>query len=479
MQNNFIDYDLEKSSRTWSRLPLDGKKGRLPVFFQEQQDKRIYYTPGFVAMAKRDETNSFEASLTSMTTAKYGEISSQLLKHASQTLRNVEESLSRPFLPVCLTIYPSNKCNLHCSYCFSDSQTNKSDTIEISHAKTALKKVAQNCKKLESPITIVFHGGGEPTLNLLLIDDILTLANQLSEEAGLTTFFYIATNGILSIKKAQWVANRFNMIGLSCDGPAFIQDKQRSRLDGSGSSVLIERTASIIKDSGKKFSVRVTLTPDSFLFQEEIADYICRILKPDEIHVEPVYDGGRAGNFSNFNSSHTSIFIEKYLKAQRIAREYGIPWLSSGSRPKEIHGPYCNVFRNVLNLLPGGTATACFKTSTSKETIDKKLVIGRTKSVNGNTQFDIDQNHILELRKNILASPIQNKCKDCFNQYHCVNECPNLCLLDNQVYSFENDFRCSFQKLLGTNVIFESLKKIIATERNNQDVIGGLVTFSG
>ena len=33
----------------------------------------------------------------------------------------------------------------------------------------------------------------------------------------------------------------------------------------------------------------------------------------------------------------------------------------SGTRPDEVHGPYCNVFRQTINLVPGDVAVACFK----------------------------------------------------------------------------------------------------------------------
>lgn len=476
MQNYLVKYDVEKSSRHWRRLPLAGRYRRLPIFFQDQGDQRIYYSPGFVGVAKRNTINSFERSITSTEISPVGEIPALLLKHALQAMRKIEEFLSQPFVPVCLTLYLSNQCNLNCSYCFSDSQESKSEILDINHVETALKTVIQNCKNTNHPLMLVFHGGGEPTINIRLIDEIIALANQLSEIEGLDPFYYIATNGVLSIKNAQWLASHFHKIGLSCDGPDFIQDKQRPRLNRSGSSRFVERTAAIIRDSGSRFTVRVTLTPEYFLYQEEIADYICRILKPDEIHVEPLYDGGRARGSMNFTSSHISLFIEHYLKARHVAQEQGIPWLSSGSRPEEIHGPYCNTLRSVLNLIPGGIATACFKTSTSEDAFFKNLVVGCVDDTKNNSQFNIDQNHIRELNRNILASSIPTRCADCFNQYHCVQGCPDCCHLDEKGGPPENDFRCSFQKALATHIIFETIKKMSDQSRLDQDAIGGIVT---
>jgi sulfatase maturation enzyme AslB (radical SAM superfamily) len=475
MKNYMMQYDIEKSSHAWRQLPLHGEYQGLPIFFQDQGDRRIYYSPGFVVIVKNDKIRSFEASLTSAT-SQCGKFSSQLIRHAIRAVDELEDRLLRPFAPVCLTIYLSNQCNLNCSYCFADSRINKFDKVKMNHITTALNLVTRNCQESKKPVTLVFHGGGEPTINIHLIQSTISLTNQLSEQAGLSTFYYLATNGILSKQRAQWIAKHMNLIGLSCDGPSFIQDKQRPHPNGTGSSGLVERTASIFQDSGTRFSVRVTLTPESFIHQEEIADYICRILKPIEIHVEPLYLGGRAGPQMHLDSSYTSKFAEKYLRARQIAGEYGIPWLSSGSRPEEIHGPYCNVLKSVLNLIPGGIATACFKTSTIEEANNSGMSIGHAKRINSIGQFELDQNHIHELKNHIRTTPKWNMCKECFNQYHCAKSCPDQCIFDEKEYSTENDFRCAFQKILGTNAIFESLKKIMHLNQTDQDIVGGLAT---
>lgn len=65
-----------------------------------------------------------------------------------------------------------------------------------------------------------------------------------------------------------------------------------------------------------------------------------------------------------------------FLDGQSTAQKYGVSWLTSGSRPDEIHGPFCQVFRNVLNLTPDGSATACFKSNRTVELESLGLQLG-------------------------------------------------------------------------------------------------------
>jgi sulfatase maturation enzyme AslB (radical SAM superfamily) len=312
-----------------------------------------------------------------------------------------------------------------------------------------------------------------------LIKSIITLANQTAEKNELKPYYYLATNGVLSIKNAQWISKNFQKIGISCDGPGFIQDRQRPRQNHLGSSRYVEQTVSIIRDAGAQFAVRVTVTPDSLFYMEEIAEYICTVLKPDEIHIEPIYYGGRAQKINNylFSPSEAHNFLENYFNAQRIATKHGIPWLTSGSRLEDIHGPYCNTLRNVLNLIPGGCATACFKASTIEECISKDMVVGSsTKNMTGDDYFEINHNKVQKINKNILDSSNSTKCADCFNKYHCVRTCPDRCLLEKTENSDTSEFRCFFQKLLSTRIILESANHFMNEDFFKQDIIGGAVS---
>jgi radical SAM protein with 4Fe4S-binding SPASM domain len=277
---------------------------------------------------------------------------------------------------------------------------------------------------------------------------------------------YVATNGILTEKKARWLAHRFDLVGLSCDGTPDIQNRQRPLVGGRPGSHILERTGRILREEGCRIHIRSTITEQTLHRQAEIADYICRQFSPEKIHCEPVYAGGRSR--ATLSSRKAGQFAIHFLKAQKIARGYNVPLESSGSRPGSIHGSYCNVFRSVLNLVPGGVATACFKTSLADQVMAKKVKIGAINHQTG--RFELNHSRIQVLRMQLDSLPPH--CEECFNRYHCERGCPDFCPLDKSSGSEEGNsrhgpgFRCMVRK-----TIAHANMRMLAEELWNQNRI--------
>jgi sulfatase maturation enzyme AslB (radical SAM superfamily) len=352
-----------------------------------------------------------------------------------------------PFRPECLTLYMNNECNLGCVYCHTDPSPGPALRLEMQAIAAAAEVVAENCRQKGRPFYGVFHGGGEPTLHRGRVEQALSLLARVASAHGVELFRYVATNGVMSEEKAAWLARHFDLVGLSCDGPAEIQNNQRPRRGGRATSHIVERTGRILHEEGCRLHVRTTITGATLDRQAEIADYICRQFSPEEIHLEPVYLGGRTSAATGMSAHQAGKFVAHFLKAREIAREHGILLMSSGSRPDVIHGPYCNVFRHTLNLVPGGVATACFEVTDAAQVEAKGVTIGALNRETG--RFEIDHSRVQELRRQLGVIPAD--CASCFNRYHCVRECPDRCPLDEDTHfggAPEPGFRCRAQKAL-------------------------------
>jgi hypothetical protein len=204
---------------------------------------------------------------------------------------------------------------------------------------------------------------------------------------------------------------------------------------------------------GKPIHVRVTITSQTVLQQSEIAVYLCENLHPQAIHVEPVYLGEdyfqkEVGNRTDWDgSTHADAFVSAFRRAQRIASTYGVPWQTSGSRPGEIHGPYCQMLRQVLQLIPGDIAAACFKTCDPEQAIRTKTMIGAYHPETDTIR--IQEDRVDELRREILKrETCDDHCVgvDCFNYYHCSRGCPDGCAIQTQ--PAVSRFRCRVNQLL-------------------------------
>ena len=439
-----------------------------PVFKKDREVRSLFYAPGWLVSVPRREADHFEAQLRLAPAGGSG-AAAELLQHARDALTAWNEMLSAEFEPLCLTLYPTNACNLECSYCFSRPYRGSPAPLSMDAVRAAGELVAANCRLRGVPLTIVIHGGGEPTQEYPLLQQALAALEDIAARTGLSCFRYLATNGVMPSERAADMARRFDLVGLSCDGPALIQNRQRPlrRANEHTSAWFVERAAQAVQHAGKPLHVRVTVTPATAARQAEIAEYICRTLRPMEIHVEPVYDSGRAGA-GCFHADDVEIYLKGFLEGQRLAEAHGVRWLSSGTRPGEIHDAYCNIWRNVLNLTPDGVATACFKCAEGGSTRAHGFDIGAWDEVE--CRFHMHHERVTALRSALRQSP--DACATCFNHFHCARCCPDACR--STAEAPVDGFRCRVQSLLADHIIQEAADRVERGVPSGQAIVTGV-----
>jgi uncharacterized protein len=415
----------------------------LPIYRQNCAEYVMFYAPNCLCVVNRSDAEWFETTIAPLElcpapesgqTSEPGENinwGTKLWHHAGRALAEVDNRTKRSFHPESLTLYMNNRCNLRCVYCHTDTAQELIARLDLDVIAAAAEIVAENCREKGIPFYAVFHGGGEPILHRQRVEHALERITEIATKYDVELFRYVATNGIMSGEKAIWLARHFDLVGLSCDGPPDVQNSQRPHWNGDATARIVEHTAHVLHEQGCLYNIRTTITRATLDRQAEIADYICWQFSPQEIIFEPVYLGGRNSADTGLNASHAHLFATQFLMARKIAGTYNIPLTTSGSRLGIIHGPYCNVFRSVLNLTPGGIATACFKTTDAVQTAKKGAVIGAMNDETG--RFEIDYLRVQALRRQLTTYLPQ--CSHCFNRYHCVQECPDFCPLDRHIQS--------------------------------------------
>ena len=226
----------------------------------------------------------------------------------------------------------------------------------------------------------------------------------------------------------------------------------------------MERTALVLARSDGNFNVRTTITPGTVSRQSEIAVYLHKQLGATQIRFEPVYL--QKPEQEGFAADDADLFVQHFLEAQGIAQELGCELTFSGVRLDEIHGPYCNVLRDVLNLTPYGAATACFVSFRGDEPGQKPFIVGRMD--NARDEFIIDHERLLELRR--LLGDVPDFCKDCFNVYHCSRGCPEVCQVaaSREKQEEKPGFRCLVNQELAEAWILQAALSIRSQERRTE-----------
>jgi radical SAM protein with 4Fe4S-binding SPASM domain len=396
----------------------------LPIYQFKTAEIGLLYTPGLLWKVSLELMRDIECQTKNK---QYTPDFIRFINRASEVLKIYQALINVKFNPTNITFYVNQKCNLNCQYCFSIKSPNPIAELSLKSAIAGLELVAENCRLANMPMTLAIHGGGEPLRSFHKVQMILKHLQSIIERDGLVVNKYIATNGVMPIQKAKWIAGHFDRIGISCDGPVGIQAVQRPAIDQCNTNQIIERTAAVIRDSGKTLDVRVTITPETIELQPLIAKYICENLKPVAIHAEPVYLGKRTSLSDCINQSQVKIFIDSFLQAQKLAQGYCSSWEISGTRLNGVHTSYCHLFQQVLNLVPGDTATACFKLVNEQEVFLRKFQLGSYRK--GEKQFRLDTENHHDL---ISKYALPGKCEGCFMQYQCSHGCPNNCLLTHE-----------------------------------------------
>ncbi len=433
---------------------------RLPIYSSDFGDHVLVYAPRLVCvMNKRDKKVFMDYTRNFIRTEVLNEpgpselltnirrAAMRIVSGAQRALQESAQVSRRPYTPECLTIYVNNQCNLRCRYCYSLPRGRPDGAVSESGVREAAKLVAKRCSARHLPFTLVFHGGGEPALHPRRVDRLLDVASEEAGRFGLQLRTYIATNGAISEKTAHWLARRFDLVGISCDGPPDIQDHHRPSRTGKAMSQDVERTMGILTRKKRPFHVRVTVSGNTLDLQAQIVSYLTRNFGPEEIRIEPLYANSSCE--PSFKGGDASAFAAGFLAAREKGRAVGVGVTTSITRPSDIYGPYCNVLRQVFNLVPGDVATACFLESRPENIAARGLMTASFDPATNGFRMDNDLIRSLMIR----CSGRPASCNACLCSFQCTYGCPDHCILDvsSRTANFPGtggEFRCRVNKML-------------------------------
>ena len=191
----------------------------------------------------------------------------------------------------------------------------------------------------------------------------------------------------------------------------------------------------------------MTVTRGTLALQAQIVSYLTRSFSPEEIRIEPLY--ANLSGEPSFKASDAAAFASGFLAAREKGKAVGVRVTTSITRPSEIYGPYCNVLRQVLNLVPGNVGTACFL-----ESRPKKISARGLDTACFNPQIKEIQIHEERVRSLVhKCSRRPAGCDTCLCSFQCTYGCPDRCILDYSSRTvtpqwMTGSFRCRVNKIL-------------------------------
>ncbi len=438
------------------------------VFKCEQDEYAVFYAPRQACVLPRSLAPDAENQLGRLSSAERsgalesvpsremaGRAASRLVQAAQDARNEAAAWAQAAFSPECLTLFLNNACNLRCRYCHAAPGAAPDRPISDRAIRAAGETVALSCAQRRRPLTVAFHGGGEPTLDESRANHILEIVQAAAHSCGVPLQTYIATNGVMPEDRARWLASRFDLVGLSCDGPPEVQDRQRPARDGRPTSSRVGRTAEILREAGRTFHIRATITRETLCRQAEIAAYFMVQFAPAEIRLEPVY--ANPDRSTELGPEAASLFVAGFMAARKAAAAQQVPVTTSLTRPGSLYGRYCHALRHVLNLVPGDIATGCFLESREAGILRRQVRVGAMRPASACFELDQDRLDFLVSR----CSEIPDCCRDCLCCFQCTHGCPDLCPLETPVSPARQrdltvGFRCRAHRLLMEALILEA-----------------------
>lgn len=346
------------------------------------------------------------------------------------------------YSPECLSVSLGGKCNLRCAYCYNEdhgeSEGGGDEAAFLGAAAAAARLVAAACRRRGLPLSFGFQGGGEPLSAFERLAAAYAVCREAAAAQSIGSFSFITTNGASEPEKLEWLAERFDRICLSVDGPPAAQDRQRVFPSGRGTSDLVARAMRVLAGKGIVPECRVTVTSLNDREIPEAVEFLVKEFGVSTIRIEPAYSLSKKDLRPD-----PEAFCEGYAASLALAARLGARASYSGFRPGEAHRTYCSAEKRVLFLTSRGTASQCM--FREAEDPDSVFSIGSVAPRDG--EFRLDQAKAAALRSRIDAAAAS--CGGCGAAGHCCLGCPDHCAVASGDHgSMRDSIRCRINRIL-------------------------------
>jgi uncharacterized protein len=265
-------------------------------------------------------------------------------------------------------LHITNECNLNCSYCFV-----KNHSKEIMHTDTFkwfASSLIDTAKKYKINQIHLKFAGGEPTLQISLMEKFHDLIMPLAEKNDIKIFTSVLSNGVNLNKRLLNFLKRPNCgIGISIDGYKEKHNIYRKfRIGGKGSWDIIEKNIIILKENGIMPYIMATISKETADSLPDLLNWICENGMKTRIGIVRETNCSWQ-NISEINKEYNKlcdIMVKAFDKALSLLEQSSVKIdLLDTIEICELHfdqpskGLICGIGRNHLVVKPNGNIVSC------------------------------------------------------------------------------------------------------------------------
>lgn len=318
--------------------------------------------------------------------------------------------------PLFLGVIPTRNCNLGCKYCDFADPKQGGQVMDINLARQTVDAYLDLLTEAGRHSAAVHFFGGEPFFAPEVVQFVVEYTSLRAAELGLSVHFEAITNGLYNADFCRWIADYFDTVILSLDGPADIQERQRPALNGHGTFATITRNAKILSEGAVELIIRACVTGDTVGRIAEIAAWLAREFRPSAVCFETLIESPLS-HASGLLPPSPWEFARHFIEATRILREYGIEAVCSTTNLQAVQASFCPIGKDALIVSPDGALNACYLLPADWSRNNLNLCFGRV----GDNGFEINYPALQHIRN--LSVYNKTLCDNCLGRYHCAGGC--------------------------------------------------------
>jgi len=337
------------------------------------------------------------------------------------TLRSPGSAAPQPRIgpindPYFLGLIPTRLCNLSCLYCDFAGSRQPGSIMKLTTAQEAIEAYFQLARQSDLQEVEVHFFGGEPFFAENVVHFAVAYAESRAQELGLRVRFEATSNGVYNPERCRWIADYFDTIVLSLDGPEDIQEGQRPAKNGRKTAQTVIRNARILSEGPVELVIRSCVTQATVNRLPEIASWIASEFIPSTVCFEaltPSILSKKAGLYP----PDPWDFARNFILASDILEEAGIETALSTVVLHNLRTSFCPVGQDALIISPDGSIDACYLMQDDWKRAGLDMHLGWLKD----GKFQIDPKAVRRVRNNsVYDKPL---CTACLCHYHCAGGC--------------------------------------------------------
>jgi len=231
-----------------------------------------------------------------------------------------------------LIVFPTEKCNFRCTYCYEDFAIGKMKQEIINSVKELIKRRVDELDEL-----YLSWFGGEPLLAGEIVMDISRYASELTKKCSTSYRAGMSTNGYLLTPTVFSALARVGVLDyqISLDGPREVHNRTRVQTGGGESFDAIWENLVAIRatDIPAHITLRIHFSADTLSQLEPLIEEIKREFLPDSrfaVYFKPI------GRWGGANDSNIQVLTSEESDAaiQRLQEKiYGDDFVPSQEEP--------------------------------------------------------------------------------------------------------------------------------------------------